>query len=85
MRKKKQVNQKIRSDCKPKKKIIKKARVKFTFITLLGIKLDNSNSRLKIMGDGGVSCLIKDSENKWKSVKGDLKSIKIVMERIYVK
>lgn len=84
MRKKRKDN-KIRDNLRGRPKIIKKARVKFTFVSLEGKLLDNSNSRLKIMGDGGVSCLVQDIEKKWKSIKGNLKSIKLVMEKIYGK
>lgn len=83
MRKKRKDN-KIRDNLRGKPKIIKKARVQFVFMSLEGKKLDNSNSRLKIMGDGGVSCLMLE-DKRWKSIKGNLKSIKIVMERIYGK
>jgi len=65
-----------------KKKIkIKKARVKFVFRTNKGEILSNKNSRLKIMGNGGVSCLRKVVD-KWTSIKGDIVSIKIIYELV---
>lgn len=64
-----------------KKKPLKKMKVKFTFQLENGRIVSNLDSRLKIMSDGGVSCLI-NTEKGWQAVKGKLKSIKLYEETV---
>jgi hypothetical protein len=60
----------------PEKKIV----VHFDFEGIDEKKHSLPNARLKINENGGTSCLIKDEFNKWKAIKGELKSIKINYE-----
>ena len=60
----------------PEKKVV----VRFDFEGINGLKYRIPKARLKINENGGASCLIKDENNKWKAIKGKLKSIKIVYE-----
>jgi len=64
----------------PKKPPEKKIVVRFSFEGIDGKKYGLPNARLKINENGGTSCLIKDEFNKWKAIKGELKSIKINYE-----
>ena len=63
-----------------KKKPEKKIKVKFEFEMPDGKIIRNGEGRIKIMSDGGVSCLIQDEEGKWKAVKAKLKTLKIYYE-----
>jgi len=65
---------------KTKKLPEKKTVVRFDFEGDDGLKYRIPKARLKINENGGASCLIKDENNKWKAIKGKLKSIKIVYE-----
>jgi len=65
---------------KTKKLPEKKTVVRFDFESDNGLKYRIPKARLKINENGGASCLIKDENNKWKAIKGKLKSIKIVYE-----
>lgn len=66
-----------------KKKPEQKFRVDFVFETDTGLKLTNKNARLKIMIDGGISCLCKNEKSgKWISLKGKLLSIKVFKVKI---
>lgn len=65
---------------KAKKLPEKKTVVRFDFEGDDGLKYRIPKARLKINENGGASCLIKDEEDKWKAIKGKLKSIKIVYE-----
>ena len=62
-----------------KKKLImaeKKPRVEFEFVSLEGVLYKTGDGRLKIDQTGGVSFLVK-GEVYWKTIKGNLKWIKI--------
>jgi hypothetical protein len=60
----------------PEKKVV----VDFEFIGIDGVKYKLPNARLKVNENGGASCLIKDKDDKWKAIKGKLKSIKLILE-----
>jgi hypothetical protein len=61
-----------------KKELPKRTIVEFQFTTLLGVKFKNGEgARLKIMEDGGISCLVKSEERGWIPVKAKLDFIKL--------
>lgn len=57
--------------------------VEFSFTTPDGVVHHPPEARLKIMENGGVSCLIQDEAGKWVKVKGKLDFIK--MKTIVIK
>jgi len=81
----KKIRNKNELPAKTKKPPEKKTVVRFSFAGIDGEKYGLPNARLKINENGGASCLIKDENNKWKAIKGKLKSIKIVYETKKVK
>lgn len=64
------------SGYRPKKELPKKTIVEFSFTTQEGEIFKAPNGRLKIMQDGGVSCLVK-TDRGWSAIKAKLDFIKM--------
>jgi hypothetical protein len=72
-----------KSGFRPKKELPTKTLVEFGFTTRDGVKHKNLSGRLKITEEGDIQCLVRDSEGKWRNVKGKLDFIR--MKTIVIK
>lgn len=61
-----------------KKELPKKTIAEFQFTSTLGIKFKSGEgARIKLMDDGGISCLVRTENNGWQAIKAKVDYIKI--------
>lgn len=56
----------------------KRPKIKFEFEDEKGKKYSNGTGRIKICAEGFLTLIIKDENDKWKNIKGKLKSLKVI-------